>query len=110
MYGTVKKRTNLYVLRSTGNAYDVIGHRRLSGPRAPQYFGQVYAHGNGFIRTLATQGKQNGKKLSIENGAFLKKCKCHNNTPLNNITQLTLLDLKPLFRVPLLIQRFCAYR
>src|SRR6218665_2829529 len=35
MYGTVKKRTNLYVLRSTGNAYDVISHRRLSGPRAP---------------------------------------------------------------------------
>src|SRR6218665_2392283 len=28
-------RTNLYVLRSTGNAYDVISHRRLSGPRAP---------------------------------------------------------------------------
>src|SRR6218665_3661131 len=28
-------RTNLYVLRSTGNAYDVINHRRLSGPRAP---------------------------------------------------------------------------
>src|SRR6218665_2178077 len=39
-----KKRTNLYVLRSTGNAYDVISHRRLSGPRAPQYFGQVYAY------------------------------------------------------------------
>ena len=45
MYGTVKKRTNLYVLRSTGDAYDVISHRRLSGPRAPQYFGQVYAYG-----------------------------------------------------------------
>src|SRR6218665_2386944 len=36
MYGTVKKRTNLYVLRSTGNAYDVISQRRLSGlDRAP---------------------------------------------------------------------------
>src|SRR6218665_2668589 len=40
-----RKRTNLYVLRSTGNAYDIISHRRLSGPRAPQYFGQVYAYG-----------------------------------------------------------------
>src|SRR6218665_352394 len=30
-----RKRTNLYVLRSTGNAYDVISHRRLSGPRPP---------------------------------------------------------------------------
>src|SRR6218665_931801 len=39
-----RKRTNLYVLRSTGNANDVISHRRLSGPRAPQYFGQVYAY------------------------------------------------------------------
>src|SRR6218665_2057035 len=38
MYGTVKKRTNLYVLRSTGNAYDVISHRPLSGPRAPPIF------------------------------------------------------------------------
>src|SRR6218665_3470489 len=33
-----RKRTNLYVLRSTGNAYDVISHRRLSGPRAPPIF------------------------------------------------------------------------
>src|SRR6218665_1082405 len=33
-----KKRTNLYVLRSTGNAYDFISHRRLSGPRAPPIF------------------------------------------------------------------------
>jgi len=33
-----RKRTNLYVLRSTGNAYDVISHRRLSGPRAPSIF------------------------------------------------------------------------
>ena len=32
------------VLRSTRNAYDVISHRQLSGPRAPQYFGQVYAY------------------------------------------------------------------
>src|SRR6218665_1427741 len=39
----LRKRTNLYVLCSTGNAYDVISYRRLSGPRAPQYFGQVYA-------------------------------------------------------------------
>src|SRR6218665_487787 len=38
MYGTIKKRTNLYVLRSTENAYDVISHRRLSGPRAPKIF------------------------------------------------------------------------
>src|SRR6218665_2950673 len=42
MYGTVKKThqficiTNLYVC--TGNAYDVISHRRLSGPRAPPIF------------------------------------------------------------------------
>ena len=43
---TVKKTHHfLYVLRSTGNAYDVISHRRLSGPCAPQYFGQVYAYG-----------------------------------------------------------------
>src|SRR6218665_195833 len=38
MYGWTaleRKRTNVYVLRSTGNAYDVISHRRLSGPRAP---------------------------------------------------------------------------
>src|SRR6218665_3957197 len=39
-----RERTNLYVLRSTGNAYDVISHRRLSGPRAPQYLRQVYAY------------------------------------------------------------------
>jgi len=36
-------KENLYVLCSTGNAYDVISYRRLFGPRAPQYFGQVYA-------------------------------------------------------------------
>ena len=45
MYGTVRKmhQFSLYVLRSTGNTYDVIIYRRLSGPRAPQYFEQVYA-------------------------------------------------------------------
>ena len=46
-----KKCTNLYVLSSTGNAYDVISHRRLSGPRAlPQYFGQVYAYARNLPR------------------------------------------------------------
>ena len=36
MYGTVKKTHQiLYVLRSTGNAYEVIIYRRSSRPRAP---------------------------------------------------------------------------
>src|SRR6218665_865525 len=34
-YVTVKKKHHLYVLRSTGNAYDVIRHHQLPGPRAP---------------------------------------------------------------------------
>src|SRR6218665_2997466 len=50
MYSTVKK-THQFIC-STGNAYDVISYRRLSGPRAPQYFGQVYASdGRNGIRT-----------------------------------------------------------
>ena len=57
MYGTVKKTHQFICIRSTGNAYDVVSHRRLSGPRAPQYFGQVYAYGymyhyRGFIAGL----------------------------------------------------------
>ena len=35
MYVRHCKENGPILLRSTGNAYDVISHRRLSGPRAP---------------------------------------------------------------------------
>src|SRR6218665_2611208 len=45
MYDTVQKTHQFILLRSTGNAFDVTSYRRLSRPRAPQYYGQVYTSG-----------------------------------------------------------------
>src|SRR6218665_4080740 len=57
IYGTVKKTHQFICITytySTGNAYDVISHSRLSGPRAPQYFGQVYAYDHLYSHLSAT--------------------------------------------------------
>lgn len=79
MRSTVKKRTNLYALRNTGSAYDVIGSRRLSGPRVPLYSGQVYASDNSrlglkvkILRSYIATASDRIKYKVLRNGKLVK--------------------------------------